>query len=201
MGREAKCFVRFGSQAGEGKALLETNEVLFRGPFRFSIPLKEITALEVTKRGLEISTKDEVATFELGEAEAAKWFKAIREPKSVLDKLGVKAGHRVSVLGLEDAAFLDDLKGRSAEILATGGELDHLFFAVASTEDLPKLKTLKQQLKPNGALWLLRPKGRKDLTEVMTMAAGKAAGLVDVKVVGFSEMLSAEKYVIPLKDR
>jgi hypothetical protein len=33
------------------------------------------------------------------------------------------------------------------------------------------------------------------------MAAGKAAGLVDVKVVGFSETLSAEKYVIPLAKR
>jgi hypothetical protein len=33
------------------------------------------------------------------------------------------------------------------------------------------------------------------------MAAGKAAGLVDVKVVGFSPTHTAEKYVIPLAAR
>src|SRR4051794_30510622 len=119
MGREAKCFVRYGSQAGDGKALLETNEVLFRGPFRFSIPLKEIAGLEVTKTGLEISTASGVASFELGETEAAKWFKAIREPKSVLDKLGVKAGHRVAVLGLDDG-FRKELSDRGAELLEKG---------------------------------------------------------------------------------
>jgi hypothetical protein len=33
------------------------------------------------------------------------------------------------------------------------------------------------------------------------MAAGKAAGLVDVKVVGFSSTHTAQKFVIPLKNR
>jgi hypothetical protein len=33
------------------------------------------------------------------------------------------------------------------------------------------------------------------------MTAGKAAGLVDVKVVRFSETHTAEKFVIPLKAR
>jgi hypothetical protein len=33
------------------------------------------------------------------------------------------------------------------------------------------------------------------------MAAGKTAGLVDVKVVSFSETHTAEKFVIPRRDR
>jgi hypothetical protein len=33
------------------------------------------------------------------------------------------------------------------------------------------------------------------------MDAGKTAGLVDVKVVGFSSTHSALKFVIPVKDR
>ncbi|MFL6248779.1 MAG: hypothetical protein ACJ74H_22330 [Thermoanaerobaculia bacterium] len=33
------------------------------------------------------------------------------------------------------------------------------------------------------------------------IAAGKAAGLVDVKVVRFSDTHTAEKFVIPLKSR
>ena len=56
-------------------------------------------------------------------------------------------------------------------------------------------------IKPDGAVWIVRPKGRKDVTEAETMAAGKRAGLVDVKVVSFSETHTAEKFVIPVAKR
>ena len=48
---------------------------------------------------------------------------------------------------------------------------------------------------------MIRPKGTKAITEAATMAAGKAAGLVDVKVVKFSETHTAEKFVIPVAAR
>ena len=54
---------------------------------------------------------------------------------------------------------------------------------------------------PNGSVWTVRRKGRKDLTEADVRAAGKAAGLVDVKVVRFSDTHTAEKFVIPVADR
>jgi hypothetical protein len=47
----------------------------------------------------------------------------------------------------------------------------------------------------------VRPKGSKAITEAETMAAGKRAGLVDVKVVSFSETHTAEKFVIPVAAR
>jgi hypothetical protein len=48
---------------------------------------------------------------------------------------------------------------------------------------------------------VVRPKGRTEITEDDVMKAGKAAGLVDVKVVRFSETHTAEKFVIPLSRR
>jgi hypothetical protein len=39
------------------------------------------------------------------------------------------------------------------------------------------------------------------LTEREMMRAGQDAGLVDVKVVSFSEVLTAEKFVVPLARR
>ena len=60
---------------------------------------------------------------------------------------------------------------------------------------------LKAALQPAGSLWVIRPKGRPEIPERAVMAAGKAAGLVDVKVVSFSPTHTAEKFVIPLKDR
>ena len=56
-------------------------------------------------------------------------------------------------------------------------------------------------MKPDGTLWIVRPKGRTEITERETMAAGKKAGLVDVKVVSFSETRTAEKFVIPVARR
>ena len=60
---------------------------------------------------------------------------------------------------------------------------------------------MKDAWSANGALWIIRPKGVKEITEAETMAAGKAAGLVDVKVVRFSDTHTAEKFVIPLASR
>ena len=44
-------------------------------------------------------------------------------------------------------------------------------------------------------------KGPDDVKESEVMAAGKAHGLVDVKIASFSDELSALKFVIPVADR
>jgi hypothetical protein len=38
MGQEANCKARFGKQVSAGRAMLETDYVLFRGDFRVKIP-------------------------------------------------------------------------------------------------------------------------------------------------------------------
>jgi hypothetical protein len=48
---------------------------------------------------------------------------------------------------------------------------------------------------------VIRPKGRPEISERSVMAAGKAAGLVDVKVVAFSSTHTAEKFMIPVANR
>ena len=61
--------------------------------------------------------------------------------------------------------------------------------------------SLVPRLKADGVLWTLRPKGSDDLKEAEMMRAGQDAGLVDVKVVSFSNVLTAEKFVIPVAKR
>ena len=56
-------------------------------------------------------------------------------------------------------------------------------------------------IKPNGAIWVVWPKGRKELREDDVRAFGPGVGLVDVKVVSVSEILSGLKMVIPLAQR
>jgi len=76
-----------------------------------------------------------------------------------------------------------------------------IFFGATTASDLERLETLKTMMKPNAALWVIRPKGRPEISEMVVMAAGSAAGLVDVKVVRFSSTHTAEKFVIPLSKR
>jgi len=201
MGREARCQCDCGEQSATGVALLETNELLFRGPLKLKIPLDAITRVKAEGGRLVVQFGKQTATFHLGD-QAPKWAQAILEPKGVLAKLGIKAGQRVLVTGLDDSAFLAQIEELQATVVKRGGKnLDHVFFAIATEDDLARLHGLVAALKPEGALWILRPKGPQGVKEGATREAGRAAGLVDVKVVGFSASYSAEKFVIPLSKR
>ena len=122
--------------------------------------------------------------------------------KPRIDKLGVKAGARVAVLGIEDTSFRAELRQRGAEIAERSRkESDLIFLAAAEKTGLKRLKTLQKFLKPNGAIWVVWPKGQPALKENDIIIAAKAAGLIDNKVVSFSETQSALRLVIPLTRR
>ena len=203
MGAEATCTARFKGRTAAGKARLETEILQFRGgDLRLSIPFRQVS--KITARGgtLSVTFPDGTASFDLGTA-APRWAEKIQHPPSRLQKIGVKADWRVSAIGVDDTAFLKELEDASAH-LSIGRivkDNDAIFFGVTKEAELARLEKLKASLKPNGALWIIRPKGRPEISERATMAAGKAAGLVDVKVVGFSPTHTAEKFVIPINAR
>lgn len=125
-----------------------------------------------------------------------------RYPRSRIDKLGVKPGSRVAVIGIDDAAFPGELAERGAEVVKRVGKgLDFVFVAMASAADLPRLAKLRDAVHPAGAVWVVWPKGRKEFREDDIRAYGPQAGLVDVKVMAFSDTLSGLKMVIPVKQR
>lgn len=199
MGQEIACTASSGGRRAAGRAQLETDELLFRGDgLRLRIPYATVTAVRAADALLEIDHAGETSAFELGER-AARWADRIANPKTVIDKLGVKPGQRVLLRGVEADGFAADLAARGAKLVADGA--DHLFVAVETHEDLAALPGLVPLIVRDGAVWTIRRKGRKDLTEADVMAAGKAAGLVDVKVVRFSDTHTAEKFVIPVDDR
>jgi hypothetical protein len=106
------------------------------------------------------------------------------------------------VLGVPDRAFIAELKTVGADVSErVRKDSDAIFVAVESGADLGRIASLAKSLAPAGALWAIRRKGVADASEALTMAAGKAAGLVDVKVVRFSETHTAEKFVIPKSRR
>jgi hypothetical protein len=202
MGAEAKCTLTFGKTKADGKALLETDALIFRGgDVRLSVPYKQMSAVEATPDALRVTFPGGLAVFAIGAA-APKWAAKILNPPSLLDKLGVKASHNVLVLGVKDAGFVRELEGRAARVSSrVSGELDIVFYAAETRAALDKLEPLQKHLKRDGAIWVIRPKGVAAITEGDVMKAGKAAGLVDVKVARFSDTHTAEKFVIPVKRR
>ena len=58
-----------------------------------------------------------------------------------------------------------------------------------------ELPLLQRRLTKAGALWVIRPKGHPAISEDDVLQGGRAAGLVDVKVVRFSETHTAGKFV------
>lgn len=123
--------------------------------------------------------------------------------RSRIEKLGVKKDTDVLLLGIEaDTAFVAELRQAGASMRTAGSKQADMIFAVfRRRDDLRRLAPLVPRLKATGALWTLRPKGSKDLTEAEMMRAGQDAGLVDVKVVSFSDVLTAEKFVVPVARR
>lgn len=203
MGSEALVSVRFQGRTVAGKARLETDVLQFRGgDLRLSIGFKEMSKVVARGEVLSITFAAGTASFELG-AEAPRWANKILHPPSRLAKIGAKPEWRASAIGVADQEFLAELEA-AIERLSIGRLVknsDAIFFGVTSETELDRLESLKTALKPAGALWIIRPKGRPEISERATMAAGKRAGLVDVKVVAFSATHTAEKFVIPLHAR
>jgi hypothetical protein len=203
MGYDAACTLRIDGTTSRGTAWLEHKDIVFRGPNRLSIPLTSITSASAAGGVLSIRFDGRRADFVIGDA-APKWAARITNPPSRLDKLGVKADMAVLVLGTLDGTFIAEVEARRARVfrrLTKRGACDAIFYRADDREALDRLGELKEAIKPNGALWVVRPKGQKAITESDTMAAGKRAGLVDVKVVSFSDTLTAEKFVIPVGKR
>jgi hypothetical protein len=199
MGADAVCPVRFTRAATQGEARLETDVLYFRSrSLRLAIPFKEISKVRASRGTLSVTWSAGTASFELG-ANAEKWARKILNPPSRFQKIGVKPTARVSAIGVEDEEFLTELEGAVA-LLSIGRVLkpsDVVFLGARKEADLTRLEKLKASLNPDGALWIIRPKGRKEISEAAVMRAGKAAGLIDVKVVSFSATHTAEKFVIP----
>src|ERR1700727_2064500 len=130
MGQERETTLRISKRRIEGEALLETAEIIFRPvdgskrlKFAFADIVKSVKAIDGE---LRFHTEEGPAVLELGPA-AAKWAEKILHPKSRAEKLGVKSGMQVSLLGSFDAEFQKELAGATKNIskgkLATESEL------------------------------------------------------------------------------
>jgi NADPH-dependent 2,4-dienoyl-CoA reductase/sulfur reductase-like enzyme len=124
--------------------------------------------------------------------------------RPLLDKLGVKPGLRVAVVGLDDPAFMKLLRERTSAVVSgkPRGRCDIVFLGATDKRDLVRIKEAKGWIEPNGAIWVIRRKGaRAAIKDTDLIEAGLAAGLVDNKIASFSDTQGAMRFVFRLRDR
>ena len=124
--------------------------------------------------------------------------------KPLLDKLGVKPDARVALIGGFPDWFRVVVMQRAA-LIADGppsDPVDVAFLAADSTSELTPLVDLRGRIVANGAIWVVSRKGKEaTLRDIEVIAAAVDAGLVDNKVVAFSDTHTALRLVIRLRDR
>ena len=203
MGSELLCRVRSGGKEATGTALLETNEIIFRGNVRLKIPLVSLKSVVARDGELHLKWSEGSAVFEVGD-HAEKWAHKILHPKSTTEKLGIKPGLVISALGIRRRQLRERASCECSVILRYESpeqfRLD-LFWSADKTADLARIRKLAASLASAGALWIVYPKGKQQITELQVMNAGRQAGLVDVKVVSFSATHTALKFVWPKAKR
>ncbi len=123
--------------------------------------------------------------------------------RSLLEKLGVKAGQRILILEILDSSFLNEIKPFAPvfEESRPAGNLDLLFFGAEAKDALKQFPGLRKFIAKNGGIWVVYPKGKQHIREIDVIAAGKSAGLTDNKVCSFSVTHTALRFVVPLAQR
>ena len=210
MGAEARCELCLDGASHEGKALLETDELLFRADargkergFRLSIPLVSIRGVSDTDGALRVHYAGGDATFVLGK-QAGKWAERIRSPKPLIDKLDVKAEHSVSVVGIDDDAFMQSLRERATRVIAGrfAPSSNVIFLGAENGSGLARIANAAKAMTRDGAIWVVHPKGAASgLRDIEIFAEAKRLGLTYTKVARFSATHTAEKLVIPKSKR
>jgi Protein of unknown function (DUF3052) len=125
--------------------------------------------------------------------------------RDVVDKLGVKPGHAVVLVGPPPPELRQKVLERTGRPTAADDEPADvvLVWADASTDALKTLQAWKTRIDPSGGIWLLTPKrsqpGYVDQNDLI--AAGKQAGVVDNKICSVSDTTSAMRFVIRKADR
>ncbi|MEP7200657.1 MAG: hypothetical protein ABI874_12625 [Chloroflexota bacterium] len=126
--------------------------------------------------------------------------------KDVTDKLGLKAGMAVRMIGKTDRDLARKVRAKVGRPFVTvQTQADVVLYWPQTWEEItPTLRQLKTRIAPNGGIWVISYKkdmGEPYLPDTLLIPLGLAAELVDNKICSVSETQSAMRFVIRRSDR
>jgi hypothetical protein len=202
MGTIVEGTVTVGGQKVNCKADFASDHVTFSGGRRGEVPYSKVEVLGTARGILRLRVDGALMEFPLG-AKVDRVAAKVRKPPTLMEKLGVKAGMSVARVNVDAKAFTTELE----KVVPTavrgepGRPVDLLFLAVRGRDELERIGACAHHVKPDGGLWVVYPKARRELREADVLEAGRAAGLKDTKVARISTELTALKFVVPVADR
>lgn len=193
MGLEARCSCRWGDEAGEVKALLESRELILRGDLRRTIPIGAISDVRIDGDILFVKAGADQIALDLGAATAAKWAKKIETPPpSLAQKLGLGPVRAMVIGDIADTALLEALAGHRA---GQPGEAGLSLAVVEDADGLEWARLAHEAAQVPGPIWIAYRKGpRVAFGDNQVRAHMRAAGYADNKVSAVSDILSATRY-------
>src|SRR5688572_28001752 len=202
MGTIVEGTVTVGGQKVNCKADFASDHVTFSGGRRGEVAYTKVEVLGTAKGVLRLRVDGALMDFPLG-AKVDRVAAKIRKPPTLMEKLGVKPGLSVASVNVDAKAFTIELEKvvPDARHGAPGRPVDLLFLAVRGRDELDRIADSVGLVKQDGGLWVVYPKGRRDLRESDVLAAGREAGLKDIKVARVSTTLTALKFVRPVDSR
>jgi len=124
----------------------------------------------------------------------------------LLDKLGIRPGMRVAIVGdldadLEAPVIRAAIEERTSDV--TYGlpqpDTDVVLLLVDTTDELAVLSELRSRIRQAGAIWVVSRKGKAaTIRDVEVMSIARDHDLIDNKVVAFSAERTSIRLVIPV---
>lgn len=128
---------------------------------------------------------------------------SVRPPGSALDRLGIRAGMRVALVGVGDEAVAGLAREATQNVtsMLPREPVDVVIYQADGVFALRRISELMSAVRRTGALWVLWPRDESGIGQAHVRRAGLDAGLVDVMAASLSDRLSGLKFVYRLKDR
>jgi hypothetical protein len=124
----------------------------------------------------------------------------------LLDKLGIRPGMRVAIVGDLDAdpeapVIRAAIRDRTSDV--TNGlpepDTDVVLLLIDTTDELAVLSELRSRIRQAGAIWVVSRKGKAaTIRDVEVMSIARDHDLIDNKVVAFSAERTSIRLVIPV---
>jgi hypothetical protein len=120
--------------------------------------------------------------------------------RSAVEKLGVRPGDRVEIVGDVGPGLRRDVKEVTGRGLVRSGDLDGAIVLVESIDEAEEvLDRYRPRLRDTGYLWLItRKRGHDSYVNQMLLVPGaKGRGLIDNKTCSVDDDRSGIRFVVP----
>ncbi|MCG8406120.1 MAG: DUF3052 domain-containing protein [Phycisphaerales bacterium] len=199
MAMESACKLQVGKDRYDGQVRMEADHIDFAGATKFRFRLAEIANPRREDDSVRFSFHGNPVAISLPNTRLTEsWIDYMLHPQTLADKLGVRDGHSVRILNLDDSELMSSLEDKKTKVVSNAnGRCDIVMLGVERAAELRQIENLTANLQPDGAIWIVLPKSVRTVTKANVFAAAREAGMKHVEVIDFSENRAAYKIIRP----